>query len=47
MAIRRKCTDQFKAKLALEALCGDKTIQEIAVKHQVQAVNPHASSLAA
>ncbi|MEM9046968.1 MAG: IS3 family transposase [Pseudomonadota bacterium] len=35
MAKRRKFTDQFKAKVALEALRGDKTIQEIAAKHQV------------
>ena len=28
-------TDQFKAKVALEALRGDKTIQEIASKHQL------------
>lgn len=35
MGKRRKFTDQFKAKIALEALRGDKTIQEIAAKHQV------------
>lgn len=35
MAKRRKFTDQFKAKMALEALRGDKTIQEMAAKHQV------------
>ena len=35
MAKRRKFTDQFKAKVALEALRGDKTIQEIAAKHQL------------
>ena len=35
MAKRRKFTDQFKAKVALEALRGDKTIQENAAKHQV------------
>lgn len=35
MAKRRKFTDQFKAKLALEALRGDRTIHEIAAKHQV------------
>ena len=35
MAKRRKFTDQFKARVALEALRGDKTIQEIAAKHQV------------
>jgi transposase-like protein len=35
MAKRWKFLDQFKAKVALEALRGDRTIQEIAVKHQV------------
>lgn len=35
MAKRRKFTDQFKAKIALEALRGDKTIPEIAARHQV------------
>jgi transposase len=35
MAKRRNFTDQFKAKIALEALQGDKTIQEIAAKHQL------------
>jgi transposase len=35
MAKRRSFTDQFKAKVALEVLRGDKTIQEIAAKHQV------------
>lgn len=35
MAKRRKFTDQFKAKVALRALRGDKTIQEIAAKHHV------------
>ncbi len=33
MTKRRRFTDQFKAKVALEALRGDKTIQEIAAKH--------------
>ena len=33
MAKRRKYTDQFKAKVALEALRSDKTVQEIAAKH--------------
>ena len=28
----RNFTDQFKAKVALEALRGDKTVQEIAAK---------------
>nr|WP_144389855.1 transposase [Phaeobacter sp. 22II1-1F12B] len=35
MAKRRNFTDQFKAKVALEALRGDKTVQEIAAKHQL------------
>ena len=35
MAKRRNFTDQFKAKVALEARRGDKTIQEIAAKYQV------------
>ena len=35
MAKRRNFTDYFKAKIALEALRGDKTIQEIAAKHQL------------
>jgi transposase-like protein len=35
MAKRRKFTDHFKAKVALEALRGDRTIQEIAARHQV------------
>lgn len=35
MAKRRNFTDRFKAKVALEALRGDKTIQEIAAKYQV------------
>jgi len=35
MSKRRRFTDQFKAKVALEALRGDRTIQEIAAKHQV------------
>ena len=35
MLKRRKFTPEFKAKVALEALRGDKTIQEIAAKHKV------------
>lgn len=35
MTKRRKFSDQFKAKIALEALRGDRTIQEIAAKHRV------------
>ena len=36
MGKRRKFTDQFKAKVALEVLRRDKTIQEIAARHQIQ-----------
>ena len=35
MTIRRQFTGDFKAKVALEALRGDKTIQEIASRHKV------------
>ena len=35
MAKRRNFPDQFKAKVVLEALRGDKTVQEIAAKHQL------------
>jgi transposase-like protein len=35
MTTRRRFSDDFKAKVALEALRGDKTIQEIASKHKV------------
>ena len=35
MTKRRKFTAEFKAKVALEALRGDKTIQEIAARHKV------------
>ena len=35
MAKRRKFTDQFKVKVALEAPRGDKTVQEFAAKHQL------------
>jgi len=35
MGKRRKFTDGFKAQVALEALRGDPTIQEIAAKHRV------------
>ena len=37
MTIRRQFTGDFKAKVALEALRGDKTIQEIAGLHKVMA----------
>ena len=33
---RRKFTDRFKAKVALEALRGDRTLQESAARHQVR-----------
>ncbi len=35
MTTRRRFTANFKAKVALEALRGDKTIQEIATRHKV------------
>ena len=35
MAGRRRFTGEFKARVALEALRGDKTVQEIAARHQV------------
>ena len=35
MTTRRRFTPGFKAKVALEALRGDRTIQEIAAKHKV------------
>ena len=35
MTTRRRFTGEFKAKVALEALCGDKTTQEVAVRHNV------------
>ena len=35
MATRRRFTSEFKARVALEALRGDKTVQEIAARHQV------------
>ncbi len=35
MTTRRRFTADFKARVALEALRGDKTIQEIAVKYKV------------
>jgi len=35
MRQRRRFTAEFKARVAPEASCGDKTIQEIAAKHQI------------
>ncbi len=35
MTTRRRFTADFKARVALEALRGDRTIQEIASKHKV------------
>ena len=35
MTKRRRFTPDFKAKVALEALRGDRTIQEIAARHKV------------
>ena len=37
MTTRRRFTPNFKAKVALEALRGDRTIQEIAARHKVHA----------
>ena len=35
MTTRRRFTGEFKARVAMEAMRGDKTIQEIASKHKV------------
>jgi transposase len=35
MTTRQRFTAEFKARVALEALRGDKTIQEIATRHKV------------
>ena len=35
MSTRRRFTGDFKAKVALEALRGDRTLQEIASRHKV------------
>ena len=35
MTKRRRFSDKFKATVALEALRGDRTVQEIAAKHRV------------
>ncbi|MDP7344756.1 MAG: transposase [Alphaproteobacteria bacterium] len=35
MTKRRRFTADFKARVALDALRGDRTIQEIAAKHKV------------
>ena len=35
MRTRRRFTADFKARVALEALRGDRTIQEIAAKHEI------------
>ena len=35
MPKRRKFSDQLKARVTLEALCGDPTIQAIAAQHRV------------
>ena len=35
MSARRRFTGEFKARVALEALRGDKTIQEIGTRHKV------------
>lgn len=38
IAKRRNFTDQFKAKLTLEALRGNKSIQKIVAKHQLHPI---------
>jgi len=38
MTIRRRFTEDFKAKVTLEALRGDKTIQEIETEHKAPAL---------
>jgi transposase-like protein len=35
MRTRRRFTSEFKARIAVEALRGDKTVQEIAAQHKV------------
>ena len=35
MSTRRRFSGDFKAKVALEALRGDKTIQEITTRHKI------------
>ena len=35
MTTRRRFTAEFKARVAVETLRGDKTVQEIAAKHKV------------
>ena len=35
MSTRRRFSGEFKAKVALEALRGDKTIQEIVARHKI------------
>ena len=35
MTTRRRFSDKFKATVALAALRGDKTVQEIAAKHRI------------
>ena len=38
MSTRRRFSGDFKAKVALEALRGEKTIQEIATRHKVHPI---------
>jgi len=35
MKTRRRFTAEFKAKVALETICGERTISELATKHQL------------
>ena len=39
MTTRRRFTSDFKSRVTLEALLGDKTIQEIASKHKVRCIH--------
>ena len=43
MTKRRRFSGELKAKVALEALRGDRTLQEIALKHQVHESSPFRS----
>ena len=40
MAKRRRFTAEFKSKVALEALRGNKTVQELVAKYQIHWVPP-------
>ena len=40
MSTRRRFSGEFKTKVALEALRGDKTIQEIAARYEIHLRTP-------